>query len=368
MEHHPIVLTEKQPAKAPFFVFLVVLFLSAIIAFKMVAPYLITLITGGILALVASPFYHGLCRKGLGRKTAAAIITLFTILLIVVPLLGFVILASRQAMAIVTWVSQSGEFSVQDILARVEEWWPIQTFLGNSADLEEQLNALVHTTVSSITSFAVVLSKGIPGGLLQMVLACLALFFFLIDGRRLVNWTVEKIPFDADFRRRIAHSFHDTALSVLLANTAAAGFQAALMTFAYAILGIPAAFVAGGATFVFSWIPLVGSFPVWVAGTVYLYAQSSLWKTIVMLVLGIITSTVDNVVRAVILKGRSQMHPLVSLVAIFGGIRMFGLLGIFLGPIVAAVVIALLQIWPIIGRRFGLEFGADHVLHRPRGG
>ena len=65
-----------------------------------------------------------------------------------------------------------------------------------------------------------------------------------------------------------------------------------------------------------------------------------------MVVCGLMAGLVDNVVRPLILQGRSKMHPLVSLVVIFGGIEMFGILGVFLGPILAAVLIALLQIRP----------------------
>jgi predicted PurR-regulated permease PerM len=71
-------------------------------------------------------------------------------------------------------------------------------------------------------------------------------------------------------------------------------------------------------------------------------------------------------VRPLILQGRSKMHPLVSLVAIFGGIEMFGLIGIFLGPILAAVLIALLQLWPAVGQRFGLLPGAPGGEFHPR--
>ena len=82
--------------------------------------------------------------------------------------------------------------------------------------------------------------------------------------------------------------------------------------------------------------------------------------------MGLLTGLVDNVVRALILRGRSKMHPLVSLVAIFGGIEMFGLLGIFLGPILAAVLIALLQLWPVVGQRFGLLPGTQGGEVHPR--
>src|SRR5215510_309673 len=91
--------------------------------------------------------------------------------------------------------------------------------------------------------------------------------------------------------------------------------------------------------FLCAWIPLVGSSPVWLVGALYLAAQHALWKALLMVGCGLLAGILDNVVRALLFKGRSKLHPLVSLVAIFGGIEMFGLLGIFLGPIVAAVLL-----------------------------
>ena len=158
------------------------------------------------------------------------------------------------------------------------------------------------------------------------------------------------------------------ALGLVGATTslAAAAAQSAVMLLIYLTLGVPAAFLAAGATFLFAWIPLVGSSPVWLAGAIYLYTQETLLKTILMVVFGLMTGIVDNGVRAMILKGRSKMHPLVSLVAIFGGIEMCGIMGIFLGPILAAVLIALLQLWPEIGHHFGLLPGSKGGEFQPR--
>jgi predicted PurR-regulated permease PerM len=86
-------------------------------------------------------------------------------------------------------------------------------------------------------------------------------------------------------------------------------------------------------------------------------------KALLMVVVGLMAGLVDNFVRPLILQGRSKMHPLVSLVAIFGGMEMFGILGIFLGPILAAVLIALLQLWPEVGQRFGLLPGSTGETH-----
>jgi predicted PurR-regulated permease PerM len=129
---------------------------------------------------------------------------------------------------------------------------------------------------------------------------------------------------------------------------------------------VPAAFLAAGATFLFAWIPLVGCSPVWLAGAIYLYAQDALLKAILMVVCGLMAGLVDNVVRPMILQGRSTMHPLVSLVAVFGGMERFGIMGILLGPILAAVLIALLQIWPEVAHRFGLLPDSKGGEFRPR--
>jgi predicted PurR-regulated permease PerM len=117
---------------------------------------------------------------------------------------------------------------------------------------------------------------------------------------------------------------------------------------------VPMAILAAGATFVFAWIPILGSTPVWGIGTIYLYTQDSPGKAVAMLLLGFLTSVSDNLVRPWVLKGRGEMHPLVSLVAIFGGIEMFGIFGVFIGPVIAAALLALLDVWPSVGRRFGL--------------
>ena len=99
---------------------------------------------------------------------------------------------------------------------------------------------------------------------------------------------------------------------------------------------------------------MVGSVPVWVVGAAYLYSQGLLAKMVIMMAAGLVIGVVDNFIRPLILEGRGEMHPLVSLVAIFGGIAMFGIVGVFVGPILAAVLIALLQIWPRIAARYGL--------------
>ena len=121
---------------------------------------------------------------------------------------------------------------------------------------------------------------------------------------------------------------------------------AVMIASGFLILNVPGAFLAGGLTFIFAWIPVLGTLPASLAGTLYLYAQGETVKMFLMLGLALAAGLVDNVVRPLVLKGRADMHPLVGLVAIIGGIEMFGILGVFIGPIMAAMLLSLLRILP----------------------
>lgn len=335
--------------------FLIVMVLLVTLAFVMVQPYLVAIIMGGILALLAFPIYRRLLKRGLKEHLAATIVTLCVVLLVVTPLLTIAGLAVKQAVALAGKISES-DISFQDVMTRVSQWGPVHIFIDDAAELEAALRQGVQSLSKGATNFILQLASGVPQVLLQLVLASFSCFFFLMDGRTFFTWLVGRIPLDVEIRNRLQGSFKDTAISVVWASMAAAGSQAAVMMLAYVVLRVPAGFLAAGATFILAWIPLVGTAPVWIAGAIYLALQGAYTKVAIMVVFGFLTSVVDNFVRPWVLKGRGEMHPLVSLVAIFGGINLFGIVGVFFGPILAAVVITVLQVWPVVGRRFGMEF------------
>lgn len=324
-------------------------------AFRMIEPYLLALIMGGILALLTSPLYKRLMHRGVGRRKAAALITFAAIFLVITPLLTFATLAIKQGIAIAESMSGSESLSLEKITSYVTRWVPVGHLL-ESIDLDQYAQSSLRSIGTNASQFILNMAKGIPEGSLQIVLICLACYFMLVDGPTFLRWAYARVPLSSDVRLKVAESFKETAISVIWASMAASFAQALCMLLAYSALGVPAAFLAGGLTFIFAFVPFAGSAPVWLAGALYLFVQGSYIKLVIMLVLGVFTSTIDNFVRPWILRGRSEMHPLVALVAIFGGIQMFGLYGVFLGPILAAVVVTLLQLWPMIGRRYGLEF------------
>ena len=341
--------------------FVTLLIVSIAMNIWMLLPYLMAILMGAILSLLFGPVFKWFLTKRMAPGLAAALTTVLILFLVIGPVSAFGIRAVKQGVAVGTKVADDPQFSIQSIIQSLSEWGPIDTFIDDPAAFEAQARAGLKESAQSASGLVLKVAAQIPSVLLQLVIACLTCLFLLKDGRRFTAWMSDKIPLEREVRKSVSDSFKDTAVSVIWATLAAAAGQAVIIMTGFLALGIPNVALAGGATFIFAWIPMIGCTPVWVAGAVYLYFQDSIVKAIIMVVIGLVAGIADNFIRPVVLKGRSEMHPLVSLIAIFGGIKMFGLLGVFVGPIVIAVLIAFLNAWPEVSRRAGLNFKTEKI-------
>lgn len=341
-----------QPGRAHLVTYLAALLAAFAAALRLAAPFLLSLFLGAVLALLAAPLRRRLMEAGLGRRLSAAAVVLLTVTLVLSPIAGVGVLAARQAVSV-------GRGIVEDRALRPErlsERLPgtARRVLGDPAELRRQLRETLRAAGGAITGGVLAVTKAVPQLLLQLALALLAFYFFLVDGRRFVDWLLSLGAFDAELEARLMRAFRDAAVSSVVAGAAAAGVQGALIMTGYLVLGVPAAFLAGAGTFLLAWLPFAGSVPASAAAVAFLFSEGETAKAVVMIVWGALTTLADNVVRPLVLQGRQQMHPFVGLVAILGGISLFGLLGILLGPILIAMLGALLSAWPVIRERLGM--------------
>lgn len=330
----------------------------------MLRGYAVTLIMGILLAVLSYPLHRklmiGMMKSVLLKHRArpalsAFIVTLTVVFLFLGPLAAFAAAAVKQGILLIENISETNALSFETIGETVIKWPFVEDLLGGR-NLESELKNAAETAARALSKAALSFAKSLPEGVIKFFLMVATCFFFLKDGKRLFDWTYQRVPLSTDVRDGLAQAFANTAISVVWATMAAAGVQASLMTIAFLVLNIPAAFFAGGVTFVFAFVPFLGSVPVWGFGSVFLILSDSPGKAVALLVIGLFTATIDNFVRPWVLKGRNEMHPLLALVAIIGGIQTLGFAGVFLGPIVAALLVSMLQIWPMIWERHGLEF------------
>lgn len=325
---------------------LLLVFLAVFIA--MVWPYLISLFMGLLLAILSRPLYEALAKRGLGPRVAAGTAMAVILLAIIVPLTLFAVTAVKQAIALAAYLAdERGAEFIRRAVETVTALRPVQWVIAHPADLQAKGLEFAQSAGAALSKILLVQAAALPDLALKVVISLLAWFFLLFEGDGFLKWLAGKVPLETGLRDRLAASFRATAASTVWATSAAAAAQALAVMAGFWLLGVPGIFLAGGATFIFAWIPILGSLPVCLAGAVYLYFNASLFKIALMAVVAVVAGLMDNVVRPIVMKGSGDMHPLLALISIFAGIQMFGILGVIFGPIVAAMLLALLNAWQL---------------------
>ncbi len=317
--------------------------------------FVLAIIVGGMMALILHPFNRYLCNR-MKAYQAALISTLTLACLVLVPVVLLIIVSLRDATTL-THLLMSG-----DTTSQLQIWW---------ADSVEKLASLlpiaekndINELALKLGRYSLDISSGVvfrfasdlPALLLQITLGALSCYFFLLDGRRFAGFVKSLIPFPESIQREIEVSFKDATRTTLLASLAAAVTQAVIVAATFFIVGIPSIALASGVTFIFAWIPVLGSLPVFLAAGIWL-ASLGLWvKVLVLVVMAVVTGISDNIVRPFVLKGGNDMHPLISLVAILGGIEFFGLMGVVIGPVLVSIFLTFAKLWPKIAKDAGWQ-------------
>jgi predicted PurR-regulated permease PerM len=345
---------ENRGAQVGFWIFLTVTLFFFYLIVLITKPFLVSLIAGGMMALVLNPWMKILLHR-LPSYIAAAIATLSIAVLVIAPMLILAGVALRDATTFINFLSSHNP---QEMF---RDWWSqwqitaegaAQTYLPwfDGVDIEDNAILAFKTVLDWFSRTILRIAGDTPALILQLIMGVLSCYFFLLDGSSFFTWLRKILPMSPGIQNEIAASFRDATRSTLMASLAAATAQSAIVVMTFLILGIPGAALATGATFVFAWIPVLGSAPVFLLAAIWAITQQAWWSVAIIIISGVITGLVDNFVRPIVLKGGSDMHPLVSLVAILGGVELFGLLGVLLGPVIVAMFLACARVWPHILR------------------
>jgi predicted PurR-regulated permease PerM len=182
--------------------------------------------------------------------------------------------------------------------------------------------------------------------LIGLGILIVSVYFFLIDGPAMVRTLMRLSPLDDDYERRLLLEFDRTSRAVVLASVLSALAQGVLATIAYYFAGLDSLVLLFMATSLMALVPFLGAASVWVPCALWLGAvEQQYTEAIALAIFGaVVISSIDNVIKVFVLHGRSQLHPLFALLSVLGGVRVFGPIGILVGPMVVVFLQTLLEI------------------------
>lgn len=340
--------------------------------FLIFQPFLGPIYWAFLLAFMLSPVNGRLRRTLSGRKgLAAAVLTIAVTLGFAIPAAWGMVTFARQAIDLGQGLSQTAQRyqigGFEDILklpvvGAVVEWLQ-KHFSVDAAQIQTWAGQGAQTAVQFLLTHSRDVLFGAFGIFANLVLTLFIFFFFLRDGDAMADRIRQLIPLDPKRKERLNRHLQEVTRAVVFGTVVTALVQGALLGVGFRITGVPSPLVFGVIAAVASFIPFVGTGLVWAPATIYLYAQGAGWKTVFLLVWSIVVvGSADNVLRPLLVSGKAQMSTLTVLFGVLGGLAAFGFIGLFVGPVILALVLTLIQFAEEGDRESPVGTGASSAL------
>ncbi len=288
-------------------------------------PYIVLAI---ILAYVLTPAQRRLERYT-SAGTAALSLTALSVLLLFVLVAYVTAIALQQGLALFRAV-QAGEFSPSVIQNRVAA-------IGYVVDIDllyATYQKQITTGLEGLATGAMTALSGLPGVFLGLTVTTFVLFTLLRDGEQFITWLRTVIPVSESVGQELLAELDDLMWASVVGNVAVAGIQAVLLGAGLVLVGMPGPVFLTAATFVLCLLPLVGAFGVWVPVSLYLFGLGRSIPALLIFIVGSVVSVSDTYLRPAIINRSGALNVAVITVGIFGGIVVFGVVGLFIGPVV----------------------------------
>lgn len=324
-------------------------FLATIILFYLLLkPLLNIFLASIILTYIFYPLYKKI-KKPFKYESLSILITL--VLIIIIFLMPFIFVASqipKQTVGIYNYAKENivdkGFFDLK--CENVESTkCNVVNFVTGSGYFN--FDKIINGLFTKITELATLIVVRIPNIIVGVALALFISFFLFKDGKKLMNSVVGMIPLNKQYSNKLIEKFGRVTYSVVYAHIIVAIVQGALGTIGFYIFGIESAIFWGVIMAIFALLPLIGPAIIWIPASLFLLINGIINNSYFGMGVGIglflygifIISISDNLLRVKLIGGRSDVHPLTVLIGIIGGINLFGLVGIFIGPIALSLLI-----------------------------
>jgi predicted PurR-regulated permease PerM len=337
--------------------FLITLVIAALVACYFVfRPFLSEILIAAILVTIFyRPFEWLTARLGGKRKIAAMIICALVVLIVIIPLTNLIFLAAKESF---TAYGQVSDFISQADWNSIIDKSQLSKIKGinlNSSNIQGFVMDTVQKSGNWVMGTAANFIKSTTNFIVSLVFILLTMFFFFLDGKSMLEKLMHLTPLPNKYDREIFKKFKDVSHSFIISTFVVSlcqGFACWVGVFVITLpflfnVPLPAIFLAFAAAFL-SLIPFFGPWLIWLPTSIYLLATGHVGAAIFLAIWGLcVISTIDNIVRPLIMHKKANVNPVFLLFSILGGIALFGLWGIIIGPLVISITITILHIYEL---------------------
>jgi predicted PurR-regulated permease PerM len=322
----------------------VLVLVAGYLAYLVLKPFLVPLAWAAVFAIMFHRVQVDLLPK-LGANRAALVTTLMAALLIVAPAVMLVSALVNELPQVIEYVQQASVSAPRQI-ERIWSFVRVRSPMELPEDPTMILRDAIERALTFVAPRAGAVAADVVATLGSLAVMLFALFFLLRDGDVLCRQLRDALPFPHAASDRLLHDTQDMVIASVGAGLLVAVAQGAIGGVTFWLLGMNAPVVWGLAIAFCSLIPVVGAALVWVPAALWLAFSGAIWSAVILAAVGVVgIGMVDNILRPLMLSGRTSASGLVIFLGLLGGASAFGFIGLVVGPIILVTAASLFRMF-----------------------
>jgi predicted PurR-regulated permease PerM len=315
-----------------------ILLLLLVLSFLLLKPILLSIIFGVILAFIFNPIYKYFLKLTNMKNFSAFILCIILLGVIIIPLWFIVPIMVDQSIKIYLATQQ------MDFVTPLQNVFPS---IFSSPEFSAEIGSVIYSFVNNIgNSFVNGLTSLIvnfPTLFLQLIVVFFVFFFVLRDKISLLEYIKSLSPFSKEINKKLFQSSKGITVSVLYGQVIMGIAQGIVAGIGFFIFGVPNAMLLGLLAILAGIFPIIGTTVIWVPVAIYLLIAGNTFSALGVILFGFLASSVDNLVRPMIVARKAKTNSTIVLIGMIGGLFLFGILGVILGPLILAYTMIILE-------------------------
>ncbi len=334
---------EYQNLNRKFILNLVVAILVLVLIYgfiRLISPFIFAIFLTVIFSIIYYPFYEFLLKKNINKNIVSFLSVIAIFLTIVIPFVFFGWMLFKEAKLVypqtISYLINLKEINI-----------PLPSFIPlSSSELKEIIITNMEEIQKTILKSGFNVLKNVFFFFVNMFVMFFTMFFIFKDGKNLLSWLIDIIPLENRYIERILNQFSLTVNSIIKGVIFTAFIQGVVASIGYYIFGLKSPFLLGFMVMFSALVPFIGTSLITIPVAIYSYFTMDFYLFLFIALWGVlVVGMVDNFVRPFLI-GRSARLPIALIfLGIIGGIKTYGPVGIFIGPIFVSIIITLLEIY-----------------------
>jgi predicted PurR-regulated permease PerM len=226
----------------------------------------------------------------------------------------------------------------------------VGNYLSGITNGRVDFEGILQSTLEQVRQSIVALAPNVLGSLSELLLGLFIMFFVMFygfrEGQTFILYLKKHLPLEKNLKDSLFDEMRTITQAVLYGQVLTAVIQGGLGGLALLVFGVPNALFWGAIMIIFAFLPVLGTPLIWVPAGVGLILDGNVTKGILLLAFGAtVVMNIDNFLRPKLVSSRTNVHPVLILIGVLGGLRVFGFIGMLVGPLILAILVALIKFY-----------------------